>query len=96
VELVQMLCTSLPLLYDYSGLLCETLFAQLLRLPTSRLSPLAFSGLIAHAALLRPAFPKYLAGSVRQLFLRVDYVAPELVGRLAEVLAHFITNMGFR
>lgn len=96
VELVQMLCNSLPLPYDYSGLLCETLFAQLLRLPTSRLSPLAFSGLIAHAALLRPAFPKYLAGSVRQLFLRVDYLAPELVGRLAEVLAHFITNMGFR
>jgi hypothetical protein len=96
VELVQMLCNSLPLPYDYSGLLCETLFAQLLRLPTSRPSPLAFSGLIAHAALLRPAFPKYLAGSVRQLFLRVDYLAPELVGRLAEVLAHFITNMGFR
>jgi hypothetical protein len=91
-----MLCNSLPLPYDYSGLLCETLFAQLLRLPTSRLSPLAFSGLIAHAALLRPAFPKYLAGSVRQLFLRVEFLAPELVLRLAEVLAHFITNMGFR
>lgn len=91
-----MLCSSLPLPYDYSGLLCETLFAQLLRLPRPRLNPLAFSGLIAHAALLRPAFPKYLAGSVRQLFLRVEFLAPELVGRLAEVLAHFITNMGFR
>lgn len=91
-----MLCNALPLPYDYSGLLCETLFAQLLRLPGPRLCPLAFSGLIAHAALLRPAFPKYLAGSVRQLFLRVEYLAPELVGRLAEVLAHFITNMGFR
>lgn len=96
VELVPMLCNSLPLPYDYSGLLCETLFAQLLRLPTPRLCPLAFSSLIAHAALLRPAFPKYLAGSVRQLFLRVQFLAPELVGRLAEVLAHFITNMGFR
>lgn len=93
---MQMLCSSLPLPYDYSGLLCETLFAQLLRLPRPRLNPLAFSGLIAHAALLRPAFPKYLAGSVRQLFLRVEFLAPELVGRLAEVLAHFITNMGFR
>jgi hypothetical protein len=91
-----MLCNALPLPYDYSGLLCEALFAQLLRLPGPRLCPLAFSGLIAHAALLRPAFPKYLAGSVRQLFLRVEYLAPELVGRLAEVLAHFITNMGFR
>lgn len=91
-----MLCTSLPLPYDYSGLLCETLFAQLLRLPGPRMCPIAFSGLIAHTAVLRPAFPKYLAGSVRQLFIRVQFLAPDLVGRLAEVLAHFITNMGFR
>lgn len=57
-ELVQMLSRSLPLPYDYSGLLCETLFAQLLRLPHPRLVPLAFSAIIAHTALLRPAFPK--------------------------------------
>eukprot|EP00775_Hariotina_reticulata_P013002 gene13002-13131_t len=96
VELAQMLCSSLPLPYDYSGLLCETLFAQLLRLPTPRLSPVAFSALIAHAALLRPGFPKYLAGSVRQLYLRLQFLAPELSLRLADVLAHFITNMNFR
>jgi len=91
-----MLCSSLPLPYDYSGLLCETLFAQLLRLPAPRLSPVAFSALIAHAALLRPGFPKYLAGSVRQLYLRLQFLAPELSLRLADVLAHFITNMNFR
>jgi len=96
VELAQMLCSSLPLPYDYSGLLCETLFAQLLRLPAPRLSPVAFSALIAHAALLRPGFPKYLAGSVRQLYLRLQFLAPELSLRLADVLAHFITNMNFR
>ncbi|KAF6253367.1 armadillo-type protein [Scenedesmus sp. NREL 46B-D3] len=96
VELVQILCSGLPLPYDYSGLLCETLFAQLLRLPGPRLCPVAFSALIAHAALLRPAFPKYLAGSVRQLYLRLQFLAPELAGRLADVLAHFITNMNFR
>jgi hypothetical protein len=96
VELAQMLCSGLPLPYDYSGLLCETLFAQLLRLPGPRLCPVAFSALIAHAAILRPAFPKYLAGSVRQLYLRLQFLAPELAGRLADVLAHFITNMNFR
>lgn len=96
VELAQMLCSGLPLPYDYSGLLCETLFAQLLRLPGPRLCPVAFSALIAHAALLRPAFPKYLAGSVRQLYLRLGFLAPELAERLADVLAHFITNMNFR
>lgn len=96
VELAQMLCSSLPLPYDYSGLLCETLFAQLLRLPSPRLSPVAFSALIAHTALLRPAFPRYLAGSVRQLYLRLQFLAPELAGRLADVLAHFISNMSFR
>jgi hypothetical protein len=96
VELAQMLCSGLPLPYDYSGLLCETLFAQLLRLPSPRLCPVAFSALIAHAALLRPAFPKYLAGSVRQLYLRLQFLAPELADRLADVLAHFITNMNFR
>eukprot|EP00878_Enallax_costatus_P027800 GHUV01029957.1.p1 GENE.GHUV01029957.1~~GHUV01029957.1.p1 ORF type:complete len:695 (+),score=274.57 GHUV01029957.1:1025-3109(+) len=96
VELAQMLCSGLPLPYDYSGLLCETLFAQLLRLPHPRLTPVAFSALIAHTALLRPAFPRYLAGSVRQLYLRLQFLAPELAGRLADVLAHFISNMSFR
>lgn len=91
-----MLCGGLALPYDYSGLLCETLFAQLLRLPSPRLGPAAFSSLIARAALLRPSFPKFLAGSVRQLYLRLGFMAPELGLRLADALAHFITNMNFR
>jgi hypothetical protein len=47
LDLGNMLSSSLPLPYDYSGLLCETLFAQLLRLPAPRLVPLAFSAMIA-------------------------------------------------
>lgn len=91
-----MLCRGLQLPYQYSGLLCETLLAAGLALPAPVLPPAALAGLLSATALLRPDFPKYLAGCMRQIFLRLGYLDPALARSAAQLLGCFITNMGFR
>lgn len=95
VETAHVLAAGLPVKYGYDAILAETIFSQLMLLPAPPLKPVAYATLLMDVCKLTPEFPKYLAAWIRSCFNRMPYLDPALRLRLAEYLAHHLSNFGF-
>lgn len=92
VDLAKLLVTRLPLPYDHLGVLIETLLGQMVRLPTSALRPVAYNTLLMDVCKLARESPKYMAAWIRAVYDRMVALDPELRGRVADYLAHHLSN----
>ncbi len=62
----------LPIPYKYESLLAETLFSQLLRVPSPAHKPVAYAALMVDLCKLLPTFPRSMSACVRECFARCD------------------------
>ena len=92
VELARILVSRLPVRYDHVGALVETLLGALVRLPAPALRPVAYATLLMDVCKLARESPKYLAAWVRAAHERAAALDPELRERIAEYLAHHLSN----
>ncbi|GBF87915.1 nuclear cap-binding subunit 1 [Raphidocelis subcapitata] len=92
VELASLLVSRLPLPYDGTGVLVETLLGAMARLPAPALRQVAYATLLMDVCKLARESPKYMAAWVRAAYDRAGALDPELRGRVAEYLAHHLSN----
>lgn len=85
----------LPLPFPREPLLAETLFAQMLRLPAPQLRPVCYGTLIAAVCKLAAPFARSMSACIRECFVRLSAMEPELRSRLAEWLAYHLSNFGY-
>jgi nuclear cap-binding protein subunit 1 len=81
VELATLLTTRLPLPYDHTGVLIETLLGAMARLPAPELRPVAYHTLLMDVTKLARESPKYMAAWVRATYDRVGALDPEVGAR---------------
>jgi hypothetical protein len=78
VELATLLVSRLPLPYDHTGVLIETLLGAMARLPAPALRPVAYHTLIMDVCKLARESPKYMAAWVRAVYDRMGALDPEV------------------
>ena len=96
VECAKRLARSMPLKYSYEISLCETIFGQMLRLPTSEYKTLMYSTLMVDLCKLISTFSRPIFACIKECFLRLNYLDPFLAQRLAEWLAYHVSNYNFQ
>ena len=96
VECAKRLARSLPLKYPYEISLCETIFGQMLRLPTSEYKTLMYSTLMVDLCKLISSFARPIFACVKECFNRIHFMDQFLVQRLAEWLAYHVSNYNFQ
>ncbi|KAI8470277.1 MAG: armadillo-type protein [Monoraphidium minutum] len=92
VDLAALLVSRLPLPYDSLGILIETLLGAMARLPAPGLRPVAYHTLLMDVCKLARESPKYMAAWVRAAYDRMGALDPELRARVADYLAHHLSN----
>lgn len=95
VECAKRLGRNLPLPFSYEPLLCETLFGQMLRLPTPEFKPIMYATLMVDLSKLLQLFPRAMSACVRESFARMNVMDPSLRERLAEWLAYHLSNFEY-
>ena len=96
VECAKRLARSMPLKYTYEISLCETIFGQMLRLPTSEFKTLMYSTLMVDLCKLISTFSRPIFACVKECFSRLTFLDPFLAQRLAEWLAYHVSNYNFQ
>ena len=96
VECAKRLARSIPLKYSYEISLCETIFGQMLRLPTSEYKTLMYSTLMVDLCKLISTFSRPIFACMKECFSRIHFLDQFLVQRLAEWLAYHVSNYNFQ
>jgi len=96
VECAKRLARSMPLKYSYEISLCETIFGQMLRLPTSEYKTLMYSTLMVDLCKLIGTFSRPIFACMKECFSRIHFMDQFLVQRLAEWLAYHVSNYNFQ
>ncbi|EPS74204.1 hypothetical protein M569_00545, partial [Genlisea aurea] len=86
----------LPVNFRYEYLMAETIFSQILMLPEPPFKPLYYTLVIMDLCKALPgAFPSVVAGAVRSLFDKIEYLDMECRNRLILWFSHHLSNFQF-
>lgn len=92
VECAKRLARCIPAQFPYEPLLCEVLFNQMLRLPSSEFKSIMYGALMVDLCKVLDTFPRAMSACVRECFSRINVMDPCLRQRLAEWLAYHVSN----
>jgi nuclear cap-binding protein subunit 1 len=101
VECAKRLARAMPLKYPYEVSLCETIFGQMLRLPTSEHKAIMYGTLMVDLCKLINGsngsmnFSRPMSACVKECFTRMPVLDPYLTQILAEWLAYHVSNYNF-
>ncbi|QDZ21442.1 MIF4G-like domain-containing protein [Chloropicon primus] len=81
---------------QYTAVLAEAVFSDMLQLPSQHFAPIFYSGVISDLCLKMPGFPKYMSACVRYALERVDSMDLEASQRLAQWQAYHLSAFQFQ